>query len=235
MIFVAIPKTGTTSVIHALNTALPQNQKLTLLKERVNRRFRARHGLNEIGDKRPGRAKHLSAIQIKYVLGDAEFDRCFKFTLVRNPWARMVSRYRFTHVDFEPTWRQKLKRRTTRKFHNLEFEAWLNRCWKRHKKGKRLGGQLRKLTDLNGRVLVDFVGRLEQAQDALDYVSEQVGLGRIVMPHINGTRPIHYATYYNQTTRDMVWEMCQADIEYFNYRFEEPSAGANPDPVSEAR
>ncbi|MCX2978879.1 hypothetical protein EYC82_16095 [Halieaceae bacterium IMCC11814] len=101
-------------------------------------------GLIEIGDSKPGRAKHLSAVQIKYILGEAEFNRCFKFTLVRNPWARMISRYFYTHVEAEPRLLEKLRWGTTRDFHDLDFDAWLGKRWKYHQSGKRATIQLKK-------------------------------------------------------------------------------------------
>lgn len=199
----------------------PLGENLQLHNEKVTAKFRRRYRLNEIGDKHPGRKKHLSAIQIKYILGDAEFTRCLKFSLVRNPWARMVSRYFFTHVDSEPTSAQKQRRDTSRKFHNLDFESWIRRRWRFHKLGIRENNQLSKLVNLDGQILVDHVGRLESAQDTLDWMMGKLGAERIAMPHVNGTRKGHYAQFYNRNTMEMVEQMCRVDIEYFNYRFEE--------------
>jgi hypothetical protein len=221
LVFVAIPKTGTTSVTRALHGICQPGHPPQLVKEEIDARFRERYNLNEIGDKKPGHAKHLSALQLKYILGDAEFARCTKFSVVRNPWARMVSRYFFTHVDAEPSDEDKLRRGTSRKFHNKDFEQWVSRVWKRHNAGKRNAGQLAKLVDLDGQLLVDHVGRLENVQSTLDWVSRRLGIEPIQMPHVNGTRKGHYAQFYNSSTRDMVAEICRQDIEYFGYHFEE--------------
>ena len=221
LIFVAIPKTGSTSVTRALKNAEPSESGLQLLNEVIDKKYRKKYRLDEIVDKYPGRGKHLSAIQIKYIVGDEEFDRCVKFSVVRNPWARMVSRYFFTHVEAKPSRGERLKRGTTRKFHNMEFSTWIKSAYWRHKLGIRTNSQLGKLTDLEGKLLVDHVGQLENVQDTLDWVSEKVNIDRIEMPHVNGTRKGHYAQYYNKQTRDMVAEMCQKDIEHFGYQFEE--------------
>jgi hypothetical protein len=221
LIFVAIPKTGTTSVTRALSRIEPSEGGLLLLNELIDQEYRRKYRLNEIGDNKPGRGKHLSALQIKYILGDEEFDRCLKFSVVRNPWARMVSRYFFTHVESEPSDEEKVRRGTTRKFHDQEFETWISKRWLRHKAGKRQNSQWRKLVDLDGQLLVDHVGQLESVQDTLDWVSEQIGVERIVMPHVNGTRKGHYVKFYNDRTREMVADMCSQDIEFFNYQFDE--------------
>lgn len=245
LIFVAIPKTGSSSLVNALKTLQsPHGQELQLLREFVDKPYRKRYKFNEIGDPKPGRTKHLSALQIKYVLGQEEFDRCLKFSVVRNPWSRILSRYFFNHVDAEPTAEQKRKRHTSRRFHNLDFETWLTRRWRRNKLtrlprkliprrayndgrlpvdpvGRFSSNQIHKLVDQDGRIIVDHIGRLEQVQDTLDWVCSKTGTDRIEMPHINGARRGHYASFYNQRTREMVEEMCQEDIAYFNYQFEE--------------
>jgi hypothetical protein len=221
LVYVAIPKTGTTSVTRALHDICQPGDSLKLVKDEIDASFRKQYHLDDIGDNKPGRAKHLSALQLKYILGDAEFARCTKFSVVRNPWARMVSRYFFTHVEAEPSDEEKQRRGTTRKFHNKDFERWVDRIWKRHNAGKRKAGQLAKLVDLDGQLLVDHVGRLENVQVTLDWVSQRLGIAPMQMPHVNGTRKGHYAQYYNASTKEMVAEICRQDIEYFGYRFED--------------
>jgi len=228
LIFVAIPKTGTTSMTRALQILqVPHGGDIQLAEEHITEEFRSRYCLDELGDSKPGRAKHLSAIQLKYVLGHDEFNRCTKFSLVRNPWARMVSKYHFTHQEFEPSDAEKLQRETKRSFHCLDFETWVYRGWKRHRKAKKKRSQLDKLVDLDGRMLVNHIGRLENAQDTLDWITRKLGVDRIEMPHVNGTRTGHYAKLYNRRTREMVWEMCRRDIEFFDYRFDETGTTAD--------
>lgn len=221
LVYVAIPKTGTTSVTRALHNIASSGEGVQLVKEEIDPAFRNKYQLNKIGDKKPGRAKHLSALQLKYILGDQEFARCTKFSVVRNPWARMVSRYFFTHVESEPSDEDKVRRGTTRVFHDKDFESWIEKVWSRHKSGDRKNSQLAKLVDLDGTLLVDHVGRLEDVQATLDWVSQQVGIAPMQMPHVNGTRKGHYAQYYNEATKAMVAEICRQDIEYFGYRFED--------------
>lgn len=221
LVYVAIPKTGTTSITRALIDTSPSKDSVQLLTEFVDRDFRKKYNLDQIGDKKPGRAKHLSALQLKYILGEREFARCTKFTVVRNPWARMVSIYFFTHVEHEPSATEKRRRHTSRTFHNKDFESWIEKVWSRHNSGERKNSQLAKLVDLEGNLLVDHVGRLEDVQTTLDWVSSRAGIEPINMLHVNGTRKGHYSQFYNEETRAMVAEICRQDIEYFGYQFEE--------------
>ena len=137
-VHVAIPKTGTTSLISALQELHARDGgSVELCHERITPEFRERHRLNEIDDPHPGRTKHLSATQLQYILGDECYDRCFKFSIVRNPFARLVSRYFFSHVDNEPSDDDRRVRGTTRKFHDLDFRSWLERRRKRGKERRR--------------------------------------------------------------------------------------------------
>lgn len=222
LVHVAVPKTGTTSVIEALQ-ALHRihGGELTLLTDRVDRRFRERHGLDALGDPQPRRAKHLSALQLRTIL-EERWERAFSFSLVRNPWAREVSRYWYTHEDHEPGWLAKWWQGAQRKFHGLSFPEWVER---RRRSAKGRGGarnQLDKLTDQDGRILVDFVGRLENLQADFATVCDRIGVPRVAVPHVNSTGGgARYPAMYDQHTRDVVAELYARDIAAFGYRFGE--------------
>lgn len=223
-IHVAIPKTGTTSLVRALKKAHKSYQgELTLLNEKITPEFRSTHSLNEIGDKNPGRAKHLSALQIKYILGETEFKRCFKFSIVRNPWALLVTRYFFSHADFEPSESEKRRRGTTRKFHKLNFELWVTLYWLNSKRRGIYPTQLDKLTDLDGNLIVDYVGRLETFQESLDHICNCINIDRIEAPHVNGTgtNRVHYSQFYNSRTMKIARDIFKDDIEFFGFQFEQ--------------
>lgn len=220
LVHIAIPKTGTTSVVNALQRLHKQHGgSLTLVKDRIDARFRALHRLDELGDPHPGRAKHLSAIQLKYVLGEA-YERSFSFTFVRNPWARMVSRYFFTRIENKPPLLERLRRGTTRTFHEKEFGEWVRGRARAAERDGELRNQIDKLTDLEGKVIVDFVGRLEDVQAGFARVCEQAGVPPIEVPHVNGTgQGRRYATFYEDWSRELVGELYRRDIEAFGYEF----------------
>jgi len=220
LVHVAIPKTGTTSVVNALHRLHKlHGGALTLIKEKVDAPFRKRHRLDEIGDPRPGRAKHLSAIQLKYILGEA-YERSFSFTFVRNPWARTVSRYFFTRIENRPPLWERLRRGTTRTFHKKDFNEWLRGRAAAAEKDGGLRNQIDKLSDLEGRLIVNSVGRLEDVQNGFARVCERAGVEPIEVPHVNGTgQGRRYASFYDDWSRDLVLDLYRRDIEAFGYEF----------------
>jgi hypothetical protein len=205
-VHVAIPKTGSTSLVRALqNLHARDGGSLELYRGEVTSRFRRKHRLNELGDSRPGRAKHLSALQLKKILGVEQYESCVSFSIVRNPWARLASRYFYTHVENEPSPAEKRRRRTRRTFHDLSFDAWIERHWKA-RRGREYRNQVDKLTDLDGQVIVDFVGRLETFQESFDEICARLGVEKLPILHVNGTGKSHYSHYYSDRTKEIVKE-----------------------------
>jgi chondroitin 4-sulfotransferase 11 len=227
-VHVAIPKTGTTSLVRALGDLhRREGGTVELVNDEVTPAFRLRHGLDRLGDPQPGHAKHLSAVQLRSILGADEFDRCFVFSVVRNPWERMVSRYNFTHERSEPSEEDKLRRGTGRTFHDLEFDAWLERVWRRHQKGRGPRTQLSKLIDLDGRLLVDHVGRLTDIQGTVDALTTHLGVDPVPVVNVNpSSRTGSYADHYDDHTRELVAEIHRVDIDYFGFTFDELVAPA---------
>ncbi len=221
LVHVAIPKTGTSSVVAALRLLHKQHGgRLTLLGERVNEAFCRRHGLSPSDGTLPARAKHLSAEQLRIVLGE-RYEAALVFTFVRNPWARVVSRYRYDHISNKPSWaRRWLQGRGRRTVHNLEFEEWVR---KRERRFETRGGnrnQVDKLTDSEGRLIVDFIGKLESIQADFNRLCERIGTPPVDIPHVNVTgsgKP--YTAYYSDWSRDVVARLYQRDIETFGYTF----------------
>jgi len=222
-VHVAIPKTGTTSLVRALHTLHErEGGSVELINDQITPEYRREHGLDALGDPQPGRAKHLSALQLRTILGDEEFDRCYRFTVVRNPWERMVSRYNFTHVRNEPSPAEKLARGTTRSFHDLEFDQWLDQVAQRSLRGKGPRSQLSKLIDDHGHLLVDHVGRLTDLQATVDGLCEHLAVPPVSVLQVNPSpRSKPYADYYDERTRQIVAEIHRVDIEHFGFTFDE--------------
>ena len=80
--------------------------------------------------------------------------------------------------------------------------------------------QLDYLTDADGTVIVDYIGRFERLQADFAAAAARLGLQGVAIPHIN--RSIHpsYTQYYSGELRDFVGEMYARDIAAFGYRFE---------------
>lgn len=75
------------------------------------------------------------------------------------------------------------------------------------------------LTDRDGKLMVDFVGRFENLQEDFRHVCKTIGI-ECSLPHVNRSQHVDYRTYYNDKTIQLVYEHFKEDIEMFGYAFE---------------
>lgn len=88
-IFIHLHKTGGTSIEHALNTSLQWNDILlgsTEAGEELQKLYTPVFGLS----------KHSNARQVRRVVGETVWKNYFTFSIVRNPYALVVSQYTFS-------------------------------------------------------------------------------------------------------------------------------------------
>ncbi|MEY4195881.1 MAG: hypothetical protein RLZZ226_2249, partial [Pseudomonadota bacterium] len=74
------------------------------------------------------------------------------------------------------------------------------------------------ITDANGKLLVDFLGRYESLAADFDRIRDKLGIAER-LPHVNKSQHEDYRNYYNDHTRDLVAEHFQTDIALFGYEF----------------
>jgi hypothetical protein len=149
----------------------------------------------------------------------ARFEKYFKFTFVRNPWAKVLSQFWYRQ---DPRYHKKHRLnhpdlyKSDGSFRNMTFLDFVK---------KPVGIQnipmLKWITNKKGKVLVDFIGRVETYQDDFNFVCDRLEIPRQVAPHINKSEHKHYTEYYDDETRELVAHIYAKDIEYFGYKFGE--------------
>lgn len=152
---------------------------------------------------------NLEYIQ-KYITADQARDY-YKFTIVRNPWDRMVSAFFYLYDGH-------VKRFET-------FEKWLDHKYKmvingKYKQGSHYTPQI-EYTHKNGTQVVDFVGRFESLDDSFETIVHHLNLKNTPLKHINISkkRGGHYNIYYNDKSKKQVEEMYGEEIDFFKYNF----------------
>jgi len=74
---------------------------------------------------------------------------------------------------------------------------------------------------IEGNIVVDFVGKFEKLQEDFDYVCERVGMESVKLPHVKKTKHNYYSEYYTEKLIDIVEEVYVSDITRFDYKFGE--------------
>jgi sulfotransferase famil protein len=212
-IFIAIPKTGTTSV----RTQLRQ-QGIPLIEDPHLNIMQVRDSLYVYFLMSAlGRNKIFPT---ESILEDADiraqtttvFNNFFKFSSVRNPWARAVSLYS--------------RREGIQSRDKLTFEEF---CDKHHYASDTCGhptlhkNQIDWLCDENGQCIMDYVYKLESFSEAIKEIEDRTD-GRVKLENINANKnpnsPSHkYRDFHTDKTRRIIAERFQKDIDYFKYTF----------------
>jgi hypothetical protein len=231
-IFVHVPKAAGQSIEHAFTDDLG-------LSWRGRRALQL--GANSEPEAGPPALAHLTAseyVKLKYV-PQQMFDEYFTFAVVRNPWARTVSMYRYLNIHVPFTY--------------FVQELLPNELWDRRHYFVR--AQTDFVCDENGGVILDRIVRFENLLPEFYEVCDRVGLPRR-LPHVNDSaereqhrylrargrealralragRPRRalyaarpkdhfprYTDYYNAATRRVVASLYESDIDTFGYTFE---------------
>ena len=194
-LFVHIPKTAGNSIQSVLRD-YSEDQLVALRKEQ--------DGIERFGLRNPKYKikKHSTLNEYHAALGDEQFRDLYKFTCVRNPWDRMVSYY-FTPTQNPETWNRK-------KFREIISKAVSLADYLRLDNGE--GDPFAN---------VDCIMRFENLADEFRAVCDTIGIPPPALPRYNRSSRDHYSKYYDDELRELVRARFAAEIERFNYRFEE--------------
>lgn len=76
------------------------------------------------------------------------------------------------------------------------------------------------ITDKDGNILVDFIGKYENLSGDLAFAAHKTGLGEFKLFHENkSSRQNDYRELYTEETKRLIAERYKDDIELFDYRF----------------
>ena len=155
-----------------------------------------------------------------YISRRRAFSHYFKFAFVRNPWDRMVS---FYHYQLQNRWRSfpTLKSRARSGKDDISFDEFIKTWMSKKNRGTSLNTHscYSWLTDFEGNLAVDFVGRFENFQQDFDFVCDKINFPRQPLLHENKSNHDHYTEYYNEETIQIVAERFAEDVEHFGYEF----------------
>lgn len=200
-IFIHIPKAGGTSIENLLwpdvDSRGPESLWMGFVKPNYNKY-------------QTGGLQHLLAKQVREEVGAEVFEAYYKFTIVRNPWDKIISQFSYMQ-----------RRKDLREFVGMKkstsFEKYLDLIQKKeHVQWKK---QIDFITDDNGELLVNDVFKLENLNTEMPQLSSSLGIDTEVLPHHNKSVRKAYEDYYSIETKERVAEMYKEDIKYFNYQF----------------
>jgi len=184
-IFVHIPKTAGTSI----------EKKLELFQQ-------LERGVQD----------HRTIQEIQKFIPESQFRSYFKFSFVRNPWARVFSWYQ--NVMRDPNHQKALGILSGCSFRQFA-EYGLFKNWA-------LRPQTYWIQDKEGCISMDFVGRFERLEQDFAQVCDVLKIKDRTLPKLLHSAENNYAAHYDEKTRDIVANRYREEIQAFNYQFEDP-------------
>lgn len=133
-----------------------------------------------------------------------EFLSYFKFTIVRNPFDRLVSAW---------LWQT----RVVGNLPPMSLREFIASRPPSHTYAEKF--KLDGLTLPESISRFDYIGRFEELITAYRYLISKLNLKNVDIPHTNQTPPGHYQNYYDGDTIMLVKEKYKLDIELFGYDF----------------
>jgi len=159
--------------------------------------------------------RHLTAKEIIAEVGKQNWDSAYKFTVVRNPWDKVVSLYEY----------RRKKNKTQIASRSITFTEWVKLTHGQNKNSfynnnvKSFQPQVEWLKDDEGIIAIDFVARFETLHTDFEQIRTAIG-NKTYLSHLNASNRKNYKEYYTNETRKIVGRWCHEDIEIFGYTFD---------------
>jgi hypothetical protein len=143
--------------------------------------------------------KHLSASQTRALYGQEVWDSYTKFTIVRNPWDRMVSMFARrawipSGVDDFRGFLDLVRPHPNEKYDSLYYHEILDEA-------------------------VDEVLRFETLSEDFAHFVDRLGMPGVTIPHLERTEREPYTSYYTPETMEIVRRRFARDILDYGYEF----------------
>ncbi|MCB1343323.1 MAG: sulfotransferase family 2 domain-containing protein [Pseudooceanicola sp.] len=206
-VFVHIPKTGGTALSLALEARAMRDDLLIGDTPKARRR-RGRLA----GAQTRGRLwKHATLADVEGLVPDAVLDGLFAFTLVRNPWDRIVSYYHWLQG-------QRFDHPAVGLAQSLAFDAFV--LHPQTQASFRATPAAHYMRRSDGREQCKAYVRLEHLAEDMAPVAFHLGFMPAVERINTSERDADYRRYYTEQTAEAVAEACAEDIARFGYCFD---------------
>lgn len=158
--------------------------------------------------------KHLTAKDVINVIGQKKWDEAYKFTVIRNPWDKVVSHYKH-NIKVNSS---------NMAIEEISFKDWVC-CTYGEPKDQRYYArpqmffpQVEWLKNFQEKIDIDKIIRFENLNEGINEVFETLSIDS-KLPHLNRTPQTTYRDFYDDESRQIVTDWFQEDIHKFSYTY----------------
>ena len=138
-----------------------------------------------------------------------QFEKYFKFSIVRNPWSRAYSWYK--NVMRDPN-----HKKTYKVTDNISFKEFIHSyAGKKH-----LAPQTYWLKDFKGNIPLDYIAYFENLSYDFNEICKRLQISINALPHELKSFNDDYRKHYDKEMITLVEYIYKEEIELFNYSFE---------------
>lgn len=148
------------------------------------------------------------------------FEEYWKFTIVRNPYDRLVSAFHFLKKggrnSDDANWAEKNLKGVNdfKKFiETLEDKSFMENIitW------QHFIPQFKYLIDFSGKLHVDYIGKMEILESDFEEICDKLKISNVSLEHKNKSDRKHWTEYYDESMKKIVHGIYFKDFELLGY------------------
>jgi len=206
-LFIHVPKTGGNSIQNVLREYSEDEIVCSEDHHDGVERFGVKNAKYDI-------KKHSPLSQYKQELEPDFYRQLFKFSIIRNPWDKLVSWY-FSPGSGRTAWEREAFAEMLQKLPPLRHHVIVPTMTEKVSGKLGIGGKLPPL-DRDVDALLSF----ERLNEDFKTLCEKIDIPPVDLPVRNKSSRDHYSKYYDQELKEIVAERFADEIEFGGYEFE---------------
>lgn len=161
------------------------------------------------------RKSHYTTQEAIKMVGRYNWERCYTFAFVRNPFTKVVSAYNYFT----------LKNRQSMADKPISFDDWVRKTYGDDKdpfyyySARWFQSQSDWLKDKRGVISLNKIGKLENIKEDFAEISSKIGVSAPI-PHLNKSGKADYRKFYTEASYEAVKTWHQEDLDNFGYTFD---------------